>query len=404
MLTYGVPVRIDAGSRIGAIASTQIDLVRLFGPQLAGRTPDYRSLRLRDSYGSEYPLQFSPGEQFHPVEHAIGTLTTRLPSGCDKREWTLCLDASDAVRVDPPYPRVQIHMEPREKLSIRIDGEERLGYWYGPDAPKTYFYPVIGPAGQPITSCGDTESPEGHHHHRSLWIEHESVNGVCFEWAEPGAVKRNPSAPPCGRIVHERFGRIEDGPIYAGFYEELAWVSEDDSLTMRERRGVRIVPLDGGELFIDLQITLIGGPNGTRIGQSAYGILALRVQRWMSVTHGGGQVRNGIGGLNESEMMKRRAPWCDYSGPVSPNEVNGIAVFDHPDNPGHPNPWFVRDGGWMSASPFAECNKELAPDEPMTFCYRVFVHREDADTRSVGSAYYEYANPLRIEIQPERNL
>jgi hypothetical protein len=52
----------------------------------------------------------------------------------------------------------------------------------------------------------------------------------------------------------------------------------------------------------------------------------------------------------------------------------GIAVFDHPDNFGHPPAWHVRDDGWFCPSHFRHQACQLSPEAPKVFRYRLLVH------------------------------
>src|SRR5690349_7682282 len=70
-----------------------------------------------------------------------------------------------------------------DRVEFRIDGELFTSYVFGdPDAPRPYFYPLLGPSGQPMTRRFPMETtvpdePTDHPHHRSLWAAHGDVNG-----------------------------------------------------------------------------------------------------------------------------------------------------------------------------------------------------------------------------------
>jgi hypothetical protein len=65
------------------------------------------------------------------------------------------------------------------------------------------------------------------------------------------------------------------------------------------------------------------------------------------VRDGGGRILNSQGGINEKAVFRLPARWMDYSGPVALGKHAGITLLDHPNNPGFPNPFHVRDDGWM---------------------------------------------------------
>ncbi len=56
--------------------------------------------------------------------------------------------------------------------------------------------------------------------------------------------------------------------------------------------------------------------------------------------------------------------------------VEGIALFDHPANPWPKCPWFTRDYGFISPTPFnfQEDSWELAAGKSVNLRYRVVLH------------------------------
>ena len=113
---------------------------------------------------------------------------------------------------------------------------------------------------------------------------------------------------------------------------------------------------------------------------------------------GGGGIRNARGGLNEAELHRQPAEWCDYAGPVTPDDANGLAIFDHPDNIHHPALWHVRDDGWMCVAPFGREAVTIAGDESLNLRYRVFVHAGN-DVDRIAARYAEYAHPPAMTME-----
>ncbi len=65
----------------------------------------------------------------------------------------------------------------------------------------------------------------------------------------------------------------------------------------------------------------------------------------------------------DGEMWGKRAAWVDYSGPID-GQTLGIAFFDDPGNPGHPNRWHARDYGLFAANPFCAHGMDPSPPDP----------------------------------------
>src|SRR5918997_3911193 len=82
-----------------------------------------------------------------------------------------------------PVPRCTLLPLPEHQVSFQIDGAERLRWHFGPQYPRPFSYPLVGPAsGQSLTRMGHPGAPD-HDHHRSIWFAHEKVSGVNF-WSD----------------------------------------------------------------------------------------------------------------------------------------------------------------------------------------------------------------------------
>mgnify|MGYP000061882744 CR=1 FL=1 len=106
--------------------------------------------------------------------------------------------------------------------------------------------------------------------------------------------------------------------------------------------------------------------NGTLIG--------VRMAKTIGVHDGGGTIRNSEGAVNEPQVHERPARWVDYSGPITPQAIEGITLMDHPTNPGHPTVFHVRDDGWMGAALTFAGPRTIAPDQSLALRYGLWVH------------------------------
>src|ERR1700676_493380 len=89
-------------------------------------------------------------------------------------------------------------------------------------------------------------------------------------------------------------------------------------------------------------------------------------------------------GKKGDEAWGTRGHWCNLSGTIG-NEAVTIAIFDHPANPGFPTYWHARGYGLFAANPLGqkvfsngkqELNFSLAPNESVTFRYRILISSE----------------------------
>src|SRR6266571_5832929 len=98
------------------------------------------------------------------------------------------------LRAEPkPVPRIQAVPQPYEQISFEREGVEIARYHFGASLRRPFVFPVIGPAGLSLTRMGHPHDPESHSHHNSVWVSHNSVNGVSF-WDDRAK----------GKIVHQR--------------------------------------------------------------------------------------------------------------------------------------------------------------------------------------------------------
>src|SRR3954469_25964155 len=139
-------------------------------------------------------------------------------------------------------PPLQLVPQPYEQISFQRDGLEIARYHFGSSLRRPFVFPVIGPSGISLTRMGHPHDPESHSHHNSVWISHNSVNGVSF-WDDRAK----------GKIVHQRIENLEDDSILSA----NAWVDEGSKKTlMSERRRTSLVLLEKGEYFLIIDLEL----------------------------------------------------------------------------------------------------------------------------------------------------
>ena len=280
-----------------------------------------------------------------------------------------------------------------QTVRVEIDGTLFTEYHFQ-DAARPYFYPVIGPGGDPVTrnwpmKAGEHEDQD-HPHHRSLWYSHGNVNGHDF-WEEKTGH---------GRIVHDTFVETKSGPEVGIIVSRNNWVSDAGDIVCTDTRTHRFKSVPRGTLM-DIDITFHASHGAVTLGDTKEGSMALRLAPTMRVR---GDVAEGhivnSEGDEGAEAWGKRAAWCDYYGPVAGKTV-GVAIFDHPSNPKHPTWWHVRDYGLFSANPFGVHDFEekppgtgdihIASGESLTFRYRLFFHLGDDEEAGVAEHYLEYA-------------
>ena len=279
----------------------------------------------------------------------------------------------------------------KEAVDVLVDGKLFTRYVFS-DAPKPYWYPIIGPTGKPVTRNYPMAEVEGetkdHPHHRSLWFTFGSVNGVDF-WGE---------SPKAGKIVHRKFEKLVGGPVYGRICTVNDWIAPDGKKVCEDTRELRVYRISSGRQM-DLTVTVRASDGPVTFGDTKEGMFGMRVATSMDVDKGAGHIENSQG-EKDGDAWGKQADWCDYYGPVD-GEIVGIAVMDHPSSFRHPTYWHVRTYGLLAANPFGvrEFTSDKTKDgsytipagKSITFRYRIFIHEGDTQKASIADLYAAYA-------------
>ncbi len=283
------------------------------------------------------------------------------------------------------------------KIAVEIDGKPFTEFFLqDPAAPKPYLHPLRAASGTIVTRRFPMEKVPGevydHPHHRGLWFTHGDVNGLDF-WANETSMK---GRTPKGKITLNKITGVKGGPKSGSISGSWTW--EDDSggkLLTEERTMVfhshptlRIVD-------IDLKLTAL---KEVKFGDTKEGTFAIRMATALDEKHGGKMVSSD-GATGEKEIWGKRFPWVDYWGKME-GETLGIAIFDHPGNPGHPTHWHARAYGLFAANIFGlrdfyrdktkDGSVTLKPGESLRFRYRVVIHPGDTASAGIGKLYQEW--------------
>jgi len=278
-----------------------------------------------------------------------------------------------------------------DKVKVEIDGELFAEYNFK-EGPFPYFYPVMGPTGVNITRHwpmkeGENEARD-HRHHRSLWFTHGEVNGRDF-WSG-----RNE------RIAHDEFLELTSGSQVGVIKSKNKWVASNGEIVCTDTRTYKFSG-GSGQRMMDLEITIHASHGDVTFGDTKEGSMAIRLAPTLRVEGevGKGHIINSEG-HRDGQAWGKRAAWCDYYGPLK-DDVVGVAIFDHPQNPRHPTWWHVRTYGLFAANPFGVHNFENKPKgtgdlavksgDSVTFRYRFYFHKGDCEQANVAARYREYA-------------
>ena len=287
------------------------------------------------------------------------------------------------------FPRCRIIPLPEDRVSLQIDGTERLAWHFDSRYERPFFFPFVGPSGSFLTRMGHPGAPN-HDHHRSIWFAHYKVLGIDF-WSNRTAA----------RIRQKQWLAYQDGDDEAIMAVRLGWYDGHDPEELLEQELIAAVrPGCEGETLLELQSTFIPHAQSLEFGKTNFGFLAVRMAKSISEYFGAGRLTDSHGRTGEPAIFGKSADWMDYSGPVPGNEVvafcqaplasapktndaqsdspsvriEGITYHDHPSNPGSPTHWHVRSDGWMGAAACYQQPVITTRKRPLVLRYLLHAH------------------------------
>ncbi len=314
-------------------------------------------------------------------------------------------------------PDMQVLPQPYDQASFEHRGRELTQYHFGPQLRRPFWYPIVGPAGRSLTRMnmpGDPgrsetqavqptdpnkpEDPCGHSHQTSVWISHKDVNGIDF-WRDGG--------PIAGQIVHQtrREGlQYQDGPPAASLLSLNHWNGPDGKTLMIERRRATVSSEEDGSWWMIIDLKFEAPPGGRVIlGKTPFGPIGIRVAKTISVSDGGGRILNSNNQRDEAGVFHKPARWVDYSGPSTDEQTAGITLMAHPENPGYPAPFHVRDNGWMGACLTLDGPVTITPDAPVRLRFGLWVHPGVPDAPQLDQKWQVFANqeltPMEVDSE-----
>ncbi|BDC48646.1 hypothetical protein F183_A09620 [Bryobacterales bacterium F-183] len=288
----------------------------------------------------------------------------------------------------------QVQFTP-DSVAVQIDGKPFTTFYYGEAAAKPYFAPLRSASGKIVTRRFPMETVPGesrdHLHHRGLWFTYDDVNGVKLWENDPSYTNK----PNKGHVTVKSNSWDAKKAVMTSVLE---WRDEKEKVLLVEDRTVTFVTSDPKLRVMDFRITL-SAPNGeVKLGDTKEGAFAIRLAEEFTEKRGG-VITNADGLTGMKQLWGKPSNWVDYSATLD-GEPLGVAMFDHPSNPGHPTRWHARDYGLFSLNPFGQ--KGFDPAQPekittiaagkkLTYRWRVVIHPGDAKSANVDALYKAWA-------------
>ena len=290
----------------------------------------------------------------------------------------------------PSVVRAQIKPEPgADKLTAYQDGPQVWVRWanalltsYRAHATQKYpyLYPLTGPkSGLSLT----TETSVPYPHHRSMLFACDRVNGGNY-WQDP---------VPRGQIVSVGLKLGKSTPESAEILDRCEWRKPGEPAVMTDQRRILIQVINPGLRLIDAEIEWTAVQDVT-VQKTNHSLLSIRAAADIT-PWAGGTLLSSEGQSGEKATFGKPAAWCCYfgkrAGPAG--VVEGIALLDHPKNPWAPTPWFTRDYGFISPTPFNFIEKpwQLAAGKSVQLRYRVVLFAGDPKQAGLAKLYRDWA-------------
>jgi len=297
-----------------------------------------------------------------------------------------------------------------DSISVAIGGAPFTTYYFGPESPKPYLFPLRSAKGTIVTRSWPMvkDSPgqdHDHPHQRAMYFAHGDINKIDF-WAEKNLTRAQqtvngvyyPSEDlPKGRTVIRRITEMHGG-AHSGVVRATFDLVKPDGTAMGEE--VQAYTFSGGknDRIIDCAFTLRANHGALKIADTKEGTFAIRVVHELNSPPG--HMINSKGGVGEKEIWGKKANWVDYYGTVDGEEV-GIAIFDNPHNLRHPTTWMTRAYGLFAVNPFGlsvffnnpklDGSYTIPAGGHLTLRYRVLIHHGDDKQAGVAEAWQQYA-------------
>jgi len=279
------------------------------------------------------------------------------------------------------------------QIDINLDGKPFTTFHSGANEGKPYLAPLRAASGKIITRRFPMENVAGesrdHLHHRGLWFSYDDVNGVKFWENDPTYMN-----PKVGRIL---VTKAEWKPGSKTLETVFNWNDHAGKTVLVEHRVMKFGATPTLRT-IDFDITLTA-PEKVVFGDTKEGAFAIRLADALTEKTGSGKMVDADGKQGMAAIWGKRSAWVDYSGTID-GEKLGVAIFDHPSNPGYPEHWHARDYGLFALNPWGqhafdpkaeEAHTTVAAGGSLHFRWRVVIHEGDTQGAHIADLYTQFA-------------
>jgi hypothetical protein len=248
---------------------------------------------------------------------------------------------------------------------------------------SNYIHPLYNLNGDVLTE----EFPPDHPYHRGIfWTWHQiytDTNSLGDGWINDGI----------SQDVVKVLTEVKNGT--AEINVEVFWkssVSVEGESFMKEKTSIVVHPVRSEIRKIDFNIELNALAEKLEIGGSddpkGYGGFCVRldIPDNMIFTSESGIVTPG-------ELQITAGKWMDFSGKFgNGQDLSGLTILCHPDNPVFPSPWILRQKGSMQNAVYPGRDRiMLEMNKPLILKYRLVIHNGEALDVNLNKLQEEYS-------------
>ena len=274
-----------------------------------------------------------------------------------------------------------LHIEQKEGIvSIKREGETNaILEQHAKANTRAYIHPIVAPDGNGILT---EDTPSHHPWQHGLYVGLNDVNGIGY-WME-GLHKDHKDTD--GTFHPHPITNITTNKNQATWTVVSDWHAPQGDLLISETQAWTLTDLDTA-YHLDITWSLSAHTHIT-FGEYAYGGLFLRMPYQKEI---GGEAINSEGQINK-DAETQHARWVSVSMPIEGRDNwAGIAMFDHPTNPEHPNPWRVDNQLGIVPSRCLAGPWTLAQNETTPNRYRLHIFCDRTNTEHIENQWQHFA-------------
>lgn len=267
------------------------------------------------------------------------------------------------------------------RIVVLVGGKEFTAYRYGDDLKYPHFYPVNGPlTGQSVTTYNTQPWP----HHTSLFLSCDRVSGANY-WQPFTELKTGQITATAPRIVESTGRKVVLSDV-------AQWAKPGEPPQLRDTRTVTITAPSATLRVLDFQFDF-HILQDLHIQKTGHSLFSARMHPKLAVD-GGGILVDAEGNRGEEGTRGKTSSWCAYYGEHH-DQMEGLAIMQHPTNPRYPAPWFNLNYGFFSPTPVWLEDQHLEAGDQFTKRYRVVVFAGDHEQAGLAKLYDDFERMYR---------